>query len=98
VENPLWQQESRLCVPIDGQIAGDVINRDHAEPARGYDVLMEGSRRCRDVLHGRRPSLANANILFRRHWRLARRFIHKGGRQLCARPDRRARTRDFLPF
>jgi hypothetical protein len=35
--------ESRLCVPIDGQIAGgDVIDRDHAEPARGYDVLMEG--------------------------------------------------------
>jgi hypothetical protein len=21
---------------------GDVIDRDHAEPARGYDVLMEG--------------------------------------------------------
>ena len=32
------------------------------------------------------------------HWQLARRFIHKSGRQLCARSDRRARTRDFLPF
>jgi hypothetical protein len=29
-------------VAIDGQIAGDVTDRDHAEPARGYDVLMEG--------------------------------------------------------